>query len=192
MSYLTYALLTEDVNFGRRSRACINQRSATHVEDSNQAIATLAIDLLKMEPSQTSVMLNAICAGPDFDTIIDNGDGTIDSTKISDDMIMAHTHDMFEVVAQIFYPDLMPPPGTPQVSDVSPTSGVQSTPITITGEFLTGATLVNIGNDCTNLVVVSDTQLTAVTSNPKPSKGFYPVLVTVGGTVYSGPNFQVT
>ena len=188
MSYLTYALLTEDVNFGRRSRACINQRANTHVNDSDQSIAKLAVDLLKMEPLQTSVMLNAICAGPNFDIIVDNGDGTIDSTKISDADIEAHTHDMFAVVANLFYPV----PSTPAVSDVSPTSGTNGTTINITGTALNGTTDVTLaGVACTGLSVVDATQVTAVTP-AGPSKGSKPLDVTVDGTVLSGLTFQVT
>jgi hypothetical protein len=194
LSYLTYALLTEDVNFGRRSRACINETANSLNQDSNPAIAALATDLLKQEGLQTVVMLNSICAGPNFSELVDNGDGTIDSTKISDEDIKAHTQAMFTEVAWIFYPDKMPSgtPLPPSVDAVDPTSGPNGTPITLTGVSLSGTTKVALGGTtCTDLNVDSDTQVTAVTPSG-PNKGARSIVVTVDGTDVSGPSFQVT
>jgi hypothetical protein len=51
----------------------------------------------------------------------------------------------------------------------------------------------NIGNNCTNLVV-SDTSVTGRIpgGGQKPVAGPYPVLLTIDGTVYTGPDFTVT
>jgi hypothetical protein len=199
MSYLTYAFLTEDVNFGRRSRACINETANSLNQSDNPAIAALATDLLKQEALQTTVMLNSICAGPNFSIIVDNGDGTIDSTKISDEDIKAHTQAMFTEVAWVFYPDLTAPPDIPPdevppdevtVTDISPISGDKNggTTVTITGTGLTGTTDVTISNPCTNVTVVSDTTVTAIT--PTAAKATFPVIVTVDGVEVTGPNYQ--
>jgi hypothetical protein len=105
MSYLTSALLSEDVDFGRRSRSCILQQSGTFIDDGRADIAALASALLLMQPSQTQVMLNAVCNGPGFDTTVDNGDGTITSSKIADDDILAQTQSIYPTVAGLFYND---------------------------------------------------------------------------------------
>jgi hypothetical protein len=193
VSYLTYALLTEDVNFGRRSRACINYTANLKNQDSDPAIAALANDLLKQEPLQTVVLLNSICAGPNFSDIVDNGDGTIDSSKITDEDITSHTDNMFSEVARIFYPySADTPPSQPVISGVDPTSGSKGTTITISGVALSGTTNVALNDlDCTNLNVVSDTEVTADTPLDT-GKGVWPLVVTVDGTDITGPIFQVT
>jgi hypothetical protein len=191
MSYLTYAKLTEDIDFGRRSRACINETANSLNQDSDPAIAALANDLLKQEGLQTVVMLNSICAGPNFADVVDNGDGTIDSSKITDEEIQSHTQSMFSEVAKIFYPYSASPP-QPVISGVSPTGGPNGTTITVSGVALSGTTKITLDTfDCVNLDVVSDTEVTADTP-AGPHKGAVAIDVTVDGTVISGPTFQVT
>jgi hypothetical protein len=103
LSYLTYALLTEDVNFGRRSRSCITQQSNIFLNDARPDFVALSKALLKGEPAQTSAMLQGICAGPTFDTVVDNGDGTIDSSKINDEEILSQCQAIFPTVAELYY-----------------------------------------------------------------------------------------
>jgi hypothetical protein len=83
------------------------------------------------------------------------------------------------------------------VDDVDPSSGTKGTALILYGVGLTGTTLVTIGNkNCTAVTVVSDTQVTAVTpagaGAASPSTGTYPLMVTVAGTILTGPNFTVT
>jgi hypothetical protein len=86
-----------------------------------------------------------------------------------------------------------PPSGPPlvEVTGINPGSGPDYTAVTVSGTGLTGATNVNIDSDCTGLTVVNDSTLTAAT-DPTGKKGLYPVLVTVDGTVFTGPDFQRT
>lgn len=196
MSYLTYALLTEDVNFGRRSRACINETANSLNQDSDPAIAALANDLLKQEGLQTVVMLNGICAGPGFAEKVDVGDGTIDSSRITDDEIRDHTQSMFAEVARIFYPTSEPPPDggngggvSATVIGVDPTTGSRNggTTVTITGTGLTGTTDVTIDQPCTNVTVVDDSTVTAITQ--ASARDTFPVIVTVDGVDVTGPDY---
>ncbi len=72
----------------------------------------------------------------------------------------------------------LPPPQTPQLSGVSPSSGTTSggTPVTITGANLSGATAVDFGSTpATNVSVVSSTEITA--TSPAGS-GTVPITVT--------------
>lgn len=191
MSYLTYAKLLGDGEFGMRARACINEQANAFSDQTGSPVDLLAVDLLKQEALQTNVMLNAIAAGPNFATIIDNGDGTIDSTRITDEDILAHTQVMFSEVARIFYPPAAAPP-VPSVTSVAPTSGPVGTTITITGTALTNTSAVTLGGTaCTSLHVVSATQVTAVTP-AGPNKGSRALDVTVGGNVLTGLTFTVT
>jgi hypothetical protein len=183
--------LTYDDHFRSRSRACITNQAAVFGAGDIPVEVALAQDLLLEDAQKISTFLTLLAGYQDFDVLVDNGDGTVDSTKLTDEQILEAVDALFPTVADLFYggsPNIV----VPEVTSVSPTSGIQAAPITVTGVGLTEATLVNVGNDCTDLVVVSDTTLTAAISNPKPAKGFYPVLVTVGGNVVSGPNFQIT
>jgi acyl CoA:acetate/3-ketoacid CoA transferase beta subunit len=103
MSYLTYALLTEDIDFGRRSRSCIIEQSNGFLNDSAVDVAALARALLRNEGAQTVAMLQGIAAGPQFDSEVDMDDGTIDSSKIGDLQILAQCQNVFPVVASLYY-----------------------------------------------------------------------------------------
>lgn len=194
MSYLTYAKLTEDVDFGRRARACINEQANALSDQTGSPVDRLAVDLLKQEGLQTVVMLNAIAAGPNFAVMVDNGDGTIDSTKISDADILAHTQTMFVEVAKIFYPSGPgghPPGATSTVDSIDPTGTTQFNDIsaTITGTGLAGTTKVFIGQECT-AIIATDTTVTCTV--PGQFAGTYPVTLTVGDSAVTGPNFVIT
>lgn len=103
MSYLTYALLTEDVNFGRRSRSCIMQQANVYKDDARADFVALADALLKQDPAQTQSMLLGIAYAPGFDTTVDNGDGTIDQAKVADEGILSQTQFIFPTVAALYY-----------------------------------------------------------------------------------------
>jgi hypothetical protein len=103
VSYYTQALLGQDTKFNLRSRSCIAQQANTFLNDSRADVAALAVALLKNNPAQTSTMLTAICAGPNFGTEIDNGDGTINSDNVTDQEIMDQTQSMFPEVAALYY-----------------------------------------------------------------------------------------
>jgi len=191
---LTYAaqwLLTYDDPFVSRCRACTTVVATSKMTDATQLLAR---DLLSGQNNSARATFQEVLGGiPELINTADNGDGTIDSSLITDDQIRTQVERIWPDIYDLFYGGGTPPPlAGVEVTDVAPKSGAAGRNITITGVGLTGATLVNIGYDCTNLVVVSDTQLTAVTANPKPPQGYYPVLVTVAGTVYTGPDYQVT
>ena len=103
MSYLTGQLLTEDVNFGRRSRNCINQQANVFIDDQRPDFVSLARKLIEGDPAMTQTMLLGIAAGAQFDTIVDNGDGTIDSSKITDADIQSRTDYIWPKVASFYF-----------------------------------------------------------------------------------------
>lgn len=183
--------LTYNDPFRSRSRACLTNEAAVFGVGTVPGEVKLAQDILLEDAQKISTFLTILAGYQDFDVLADNGDGTVDSTKITDDQIKAAVDDLFPTVADLFY-GAAPAVVTPEITAISPTQGQQDQVVTITGVGLSGATLVHIGNDCTNLTVTDDTTIAAAISNPKPSKGFYPVLVTVSGNVISGPQFQVT
>lgn len=104
MTYHTYALLTEDIDFGRRSRSCITEQANGFLTSSTAPdIHALSQALLKNYPAQTQAMLQAIAAGPGFADAVDNGDGTIDETKVTDGEMLSQCQAMYPTVASLFY-----------------------------------------------------------------------------------------
>jgi hypothetical protein len=103
MSYLTKTLLTEDVNFGRRSRACILEQANYFYNDARADMHALSVALLLGEVNQTQSMLLGIANGPGFDTEADNGDGTIDSSKITDEEMLSQCQAIYPQVAALYY-----------------------------------------------------------------------------------------
>ena len=84
---------------------------------------------------------------------------------------------------------IAPPAVEPTVSGISPTSGPAAggTPVTVTGSAFTGATAVTFDStDASNVVVVSDTEVTA--EAPAGTDGTTPVVyvVTPAGTSPAG------
>jgi hypothetical protein len=63
----------------------------------------LSRDLLKFAPTQTQSMIQGICAGPGFDTLVDNGDGTIDQSKVTDEDLLAQCQAIYPTVASLYY-----------------------------------------------------------------------------------------
>jgi hypothetical protein len=83
-----------------------------------------------------------------------------------------------------------PTPPHPVVTSVAPTTGPNGTAITVTGSGLTRAVGVKIETDCTAVVVVNDTTVTATTA--PGHHGVFPVVVTIGNQGVTGPNFTRT
>jgi hypothetical protein len=105
MSYESQALLGEDVNFSRRSRSCLIQQAGVFLNDTRLNIVALSNALLKMYPLETATFLNTICAAPGLADKVDNGDGTIDQTQITDGDLLSNVQALYPEVAALFYQD---------------------------------------------------------------------------------------
>jgi|SRR5882672_1319073 len=104
MSYQSQWLLTYDDGFVSRSRSCITQRSMIYKDDERPTFVALAQSLLKQDnPSEMITFQSMLANAPGFADEVDNGDGTIDSTKIQDGEIQAAVDSDFPVVADLYY-----------------------------------------------------------------------------------------
>jgi hypothetical protein len=106
MSYQTQALLNEDSDFtGRRCRSCLFQKASEVYQEAGSAsdVQALSSALLKDDPAPLSAFLRAICAAPGFADMVDNGDGTIDQSKISDEDLLAAVTELYPVIATLFF-----------------------------------------------------------------------------------------
>lgn len=213
MTLLGIAHLQYHPDFTDRCRSSFINQSVNIMDDTMQPIGTpeekqLAKALLSDDPVMINTFIRTLSATPGWADMADIGDAVMDPSLISDEEIRSSVLTQWPRVAWLFYgdpsmpmppPGEVPPPGTEvppvetTVTAVSPISGGVGITVTVTGTGLTDTTLINISKDLTGLTVVDDSTVTGVVpSFTPPQKGTFPVLVTVGGNVFTGPNFTVT
>jgi IPT/TIG domain len=217
VTYNAIAVLNNDATFQGRVIACITQECqvfmegyATQPDEFNFAcdifrsaphpLATTVLWVAQYPgiaeaagdpPTQSLVtdaqIQDAVVAGYHFlASIAYNQDGTPWGGQYNADLTGS---------PPVMPPGAPPPPEAPTVTDFSPTSGNAGTTVTVTGTLLTDTTGIVIRTSLTGLTVVSDTQVTGAIANYNPSqRGYYDVLVTVGGQVITAPGgqFQLT
>jgi hypothetical protein len=105
MSYLSQWRLTFDDGFVSRSRAALTNQSVIFKDDTRADISGLADSLLKAtDPQESLTFLTMLAASPGFADVVDNGDGTVDSSRIDDNQILAAVQAEFPTVAALFHP----------------------------------------------------------------------------------------
>jgi hypothetical protein len=105
MSYQSQWALTYDDGFVSRCRAAITNQSIIFKDDTRADIAGLAESLLKSaDPQETLTFVGMLAAAPGFADDADNGDGTVDSSKIDDNQILSAVQAEFPTVAALFHP----------------------------------------------------------------------------------------
>ena len=105
MSYLSQWQLTYDDGFVSRSRAAITNQSVIFKDDGRADISALAESLLTgADPQETNTFLSMLGAAPGFAESADNGDGTVDSSQITDEEILAAVQAEYPTVAALFHP----------------------------------------------------------------------------------------
>jgi hypothetical protein len=111
MSYLSQQNLSLDNDFGARSRAAITGQGTVFKDDDRGDIAALATSLLTAaHPQELSTFLNMLAAAPGFAVKVDQGDGTVNSSLVSDEEILSAVQAEWPTVAALFYgPDGGPP-----------------------------------------------------------------------------------
>ena len=106
MSYLSQWQLQNDDGFVSRSRAAITNQSVIFKDDTRADISGLADSLLTAaNPQETLTFLAMLAASPGFADVVDNGDGTVDSSKVDDNQILAAVQAEFPTVAALFHTD---------------------------------------------------------------------------------------
>lgn len=103
MSYLTGQKLTEDVDFGRRSRFCLNNQAGVYIADQRPNFVSLARAIIMQDAPITQTYMLSICQGAQFDSIVDNGDGTIDSAKLTDADIQSRVDSIWEEISLFYF-----------------------------------------------------------------------------------------
>jgi hypothetical protein len=104
MSYESQWRLTFDDGFVSRSRAAMTNQSAIYKDDERGDIAALAEDLLTgATPQIPLTFVSVLAAAPGFADTADNGDGTVDSSRITDEDLLAALQAQWPAVAALFF-----------------------------------------------------------------------------------------
>ncbi len=104
-TYLAQTLLETDPTFTRRVRAVNTQQSETFKDDGRADIAATARAVLRDEPGPSAALLRLAAGGPGIAEKVDNGDGTITESNVTDADLLSLTQANFPTVADLFYND---------------------------------------------------------------------------------------
>jgi hypothetical protein len=104
MTYQVMSDLTTDVPFNHRVSACCTEQAQVYKDDTRQPFVDLANSILRGGSSAVPVFVSMGAVAPGIAGKVDNGDGTIDSTKVTDEDILSIVQNGWPTVAELFYP----------------------------------------------------------------------------------------
>jgi len=103
MSYQAQAQLEADYWFQQRSRAAAIQQAEFYKDDQRPDFVAVADALLRDDAGLAATFTRLAAAGPGIADKVDNGDGTIDQTKVSDADLLSLTQANWPVVAGLYF-----------------------------------------------------------------------------------------
>jgi hypothetical protein len=104
MSYQSQWALTYDDPFVSRCRACLTQQANIFKDDARPDFVALATSILRQDNGSIMVTWqSALGAAPGLADEADNGDGTVDSSKITDQEILSNVQAMWPAVAALYF-----------------------------------------------------------------------------------------
>jgi len=103
MSYQTQAQLEADFWFQQRSRAAAIQQAETFRNDQRPDFVALSEGLLRDDGGLAVTFSRMGAAGPGIADKADNGDGTIDSSKVTDGDLLSLTQANYQIVAGLYF-----------------------------------------------------------------------------------------
>lgn len=109
MSYLTQWQLTYEPEFSNRGRAATTVQADFFINAAAPDQKALAASILRNEADPLVTFQVMLGASPGFADTVDNGDGTISSSKIVDEQILSTIQNGWPLVASLYFD----PDGTP-------------------------------------------------------------------------------
>ncbi|HEY2302998.1 MAG TPA: hypothetical protein VGH66_13960 [Acidimicrobiales bacterium] len=103
MGYDAQFALTNDSDFYGRSYACAVQQADVFINDQRPDYVAVAHAVLRDDPGFGSAFVRLAAAGPGIADKADNGDGTIDSSKVTDADLLSLTQANWPVVAGLYF-----------------------------------------------------------------------------------------
>jgi hypothetical protein len=102
VSFATQSALANDFDFQKRMTACCNQQADVYKDDARPQFVALAKSVLRVQgPMPTFFNMGA--ASPGFADDVDNGDGTIDSSRLTDIQLLASVQNDWPTVADLYF-----------------------------------------------------------------------------------------
>jgi hypothetical protein len=105
MSYQSVDQLTDDRVFGGRQRAASVQQAEQFKDDQRQNWVAVAEACLTGNGEIYNAFIRISAAGPGIGDKVDNGDGTIDQSKVTDADLLSLTQANWPVVAGLYFND---------------------------------------------------------------------------------------
>jgi hypothetical protein len=103
MSYHAQSLLEQDPTFQLRIRAVNTEQSGVFQDDGRPDIAACARAVLRDDAGPSAALLRLAAGGPGIADRVDQGDGQIDQSAVSDADLLALTQANFPHVAGLFF-----------------------------------------------------------------------------------------
>jgi hypothetical protein len=103
MSYQTIDALASDPMFGSRVWACMTEQAETFKDDARPDIKALANLVLRADGSTNLSFVRMEAAGPGIADKVDNGDGTVDQSQVTDADVLGLTQSFWPVVAELYF-----------------------------------------------------------------------------------------
>jgi len=105
MSYLAQDQLTQDVTFLGRSRAAAIQQAEIYKDDARPNFVALADAVMRDEGGFAATFTRLAAGGPGIADKVDNGDGTIDQSKVTDPDLLSLTQANWPTIASLYFND---------------------------------------------------------------------------------------
>jgi hypothetical protein len=103
MSYQAVAQLDSDPMFQGRTRSAAIEQAETFKDSARGDFKALAFDVLRGGSNGVLALTRMGAAGPGIGDKVDNGDGTIDQSKVTDADLLSLTQANWPVVASLFW-----------------------------------------------------------------------------------------
>jgi hypothetical protein len=105
MSYLTQSLLAQDQEFIGRSTSVATEQSAIYVNDARPDFIALSEAVLKGSHSHIQAFVRFNSVGSGVGNKVDNGDGSIDQSQVTDGDLLSLTQNNFPIIANLYFND---------------------------------------------------------------------------------------
>jgi hypothetical protein len=103
MSYISQAQLYGDAAFQQRSTSCATQQATVYKDDQRLSFVSLSNEVLRGNGDKLMAFARFNAAGPGIADKADNGDGTIDQSKVTDADLLSLTQANWQVVAGVYF-----------------------------------------------------------------------------------------
>jgi hypothetical protein len=103
MSYESQSQLENDGSFQFRNRAVCVQQAYVYKDDARPSWVAVARGVLRDESELWTCFNRLAAGGPGIADKVDNGDGTIDSSKVTDGDLLSLTQANWPTVADLYF-----------------------------------------------------------------------------------------